>query len=165
MAAISERLLQKLMTTMNTCGLFVTCGIEPHNVMSTHWGSVGTMWNRDVFVLPVRESKLSHSIIAETGEFAVCMPIKDMRDEIMLCDHLSGYNTNKFGELHLHPKRARHIDAYVLAECGLVLECRVILAADMTKEGLDSALLNEMYAHKDFHTLYFAEILDCYTPD
>ena len=37
MAGISERQLQKLMTTMNTCGLFVTCGIEPHNVMSTHW--------------------------------------------------------------------------------------------------------------------------------
>ena len=164
MAGISERQLQKLMTTMNTCGLFVTCGIEPHNVMSTHWGTLGTMWNRDVFVLHVRESKLSHEIIAKTGSFAVCMPIKDMRDEIVLCDHLSGFKTNKFDELHLHPKRARHIESYVLAECGLVLECRVILSADMTKEQLDPTLFGDMYAQKDFHTLYFGEILDCYTP-
>ena len=164
MATISERDLQKLMTTMNTCGLFVTCGIEPHNVMSTHWGSVGTMWNRDIFVLPVRGSKLSHTIISKTGEFAVCMPIKDMRDEIMLCDHLSGYRSNKFNELHLHPKRARLIEAYVLAECGLVLECRVVFSADMSKDQLDAGLFREMYEHKDFHTLFFAEILDCYRP-
>ena len=76
MAGLSERQLQRLLTTMNTCGLFVTCGIEPHNVMSTHWGTIGTMWNRDVFVLPVRESKLSHEIITKNGPFAVCMPIR-----------------------------------------------------------------------------------------
>ena len=96
MAGLSERQLQRLLTTMNTCGLFVTCGIEPHNVMSTHWGTIGTMWNRDVFVLPVRESKLSHEIIEQTKSFAVCMPTKDMRDEIVMCDHLSGLKPISF---------------------------------------------------------------------
>ncbi len=76
---ITEKQQQKLMNTMNTCGLFVTCGTKPHNVMSTHWGVIGTLWNKQVFVLPVRESKLSHEIIESTKSFAVCMPIKDMR--------------------------------------------------------------------------------------
>lgn len=160
----SDRQLQKVMSTMNTCGLFVTCGISPHNVMSTHWGTVGTMWNRDIFVLPVRESKLSHEIIEKERSFAVNVPIKDMRDEIIMCDHLSGFVKDKFNALRLHPKKARHIPAYVLADCGLVLECKVLFAADMTKEQLDTALETEMYEHKDFHTTYFAEIVDCYDP-
>lgn len=160
----TDKQLQKVMTAMNTCGLFVTCGIEPHNVMSTHWGAIGVLWNKDVFILPVRGSKFSHSIIDKEKAFAVNVPIKDMRDEIAMCDHLSGYNSDKFAVLNLHPKRARHIPAYVLAECGLVLECRVLFVADMTKESVAHSLELDMYEHRDFHTLYFGEIADCYDP-
>lgn len=159
---LSEKQIQKLMGTLHSCGLFVTCGIEPHNVMSTHWGAVGTLWNRKVFALPVRTSKLSHDIIDANKSFAVCVPVKDMRDEIVMCDHLSGFFANKFEELHLHPKRAKSIDAYVLAECGLILECKVLFSADMAREQVDASLLEEMYSCKDFHTVYFGEIVDAY---
>ncbi|MCI9518012.1 MAG: hypothetical protein HFK08_01995 [Clostridia bacterium] len=159
---ITEKQQQKLMNTMNTCGLFVTCGTKPHNVMSTHWGVIGTLWNKQVFVLPVRESKLSHEIIESTKSFAVCMPIKDMRDEIVLCDHLSGFKADKFAELRLHPKRARHIDSYVVGDCGYILECKVILSTNMSKANMSDELLKDMYFHKDFHTMYFGEIVDAY---
>lgn len=158
----TDRQIQKMMTTLNSCGLFVTCGMDPPNVMSTHWGAVGIMWNRDIFILPVRESKLSHDIIAKNGSFAVCMPVKDMRDEIIMCDHLSGYKENKFERLHLHPKRAKNINTYVLSECGLIFECKVLFSADMTKEQIAPDLLFEMYDNKDFHTVYFAEIVTSY---
>lgn len=159
---ISEKQIQKLMTTMHTCGLFVTCGTNPPNVMSTHWGAFGSFWNRRVFALPVRTSKMSHDIIEQNKSFAVCVPIKDMRDEIVMCDHLSGFFTNKFEELHLHPKKARTIDSYVLAECGLILECNVLFAADMVRDQVDKHLLEEMYSCKDFHTMYFGEVVDVY---
>ena len=79
MAGLSERQLQRLLTTMNTCGLFVTCGIEPHNVMSTHWGTIGTMWNRDVFAWPTKQivaakngytTRIPFAVDAETKEAA-----------------------------------------------------------------------------------------------
>ena len=159
---LSEKQAQKITETMNMCGLFVTCGTNPPNVMSTHWGSIGTFWNRRVFVLPVRESKLSHEIIDKTKSFAVCMPVKDMRDEIVICDHLSGFKTDKFSQLHLHPKRARQIDSYVIADCGFILECKVILSVNMEDARIDSALTRDMYEHKDFHTLYFGVILEAY---
>lgn len=151
-----------LLNALKNSGVFVTCGKTTHNIMSTHWGTMGTFWNKDVFVLPVRKSKLSHEIIEQTKSFAISVPVKDMRQEIMKCDHMSGYNHNKFESLHLHPARARRIPTYTISECGLFFECKVIYEADMDAIHLDDELYKEMYQEKDFHTMYFAEILDVY---
>lgn len=159
---MTDKQRQQLMTAVRTSGVFVTCGIKRSNVMTTHWGTLGTLWNRDVFLLPVRGSKLSHEIITETGSFAVSVPVKDMRNEIVLCDHISGFYVNKFEELRLHPKRARKIDAYILGECGLIVECKVLAAVDLTKDNVSPALYEDIYAHADFHTLYIGEIVEAY---
>lgn len=151
-----------LMSALRLSGVFVTTGLENPNVMSTHWGTMGTLWNNSVFVLPVRPSKLSHDLIEQNKCFAISVPKKDMRNEIIQCDHLSGFFTNKFEALHLHPKRARSINTYILSECGLILECKVVFSADMTREQLDPELRAEMYSCKDFHTMYFGEIVAAY---
>lgn len=150
------------MNTIRSSGVFVTCGLNPPNVMSTHWGGQGAIWNREIFTLPVRKSKLSHDIINSTMSFAVSVPYKDMRNEIIMCDQLSGFSTNKFDELHLHPKKARHIPAYVLGECGLILECKVVYKADMDRDSISDELSEEMYSCKDYHTVYFGEIIEAY---
>lgn len=159
---MTEKQRLQLMNALRSSGVFVTCGIERANVMTTHWGCMGTLWNKDVFILPVRGSKLSHEIISKTKSFAVSVPIKDMRNEIALCDHISGFYTNKFEELHLHPKRARAVDAYILGECGLIVECRVAAAIDLTKENTAASIYEDMYASADFHTLYVGEVVEAY---
>lgn len=161
-ATMSVKQRAMLLNALKNSGVFVTCGKTTHNIMSTHWGTMGTFWNKDVFVLPVRQSKLSHQIIDETKSFAISVPIKDMRKEIMACDHMSGYDINKFEKLHLHPARAKRIPTYTISECGLFFECKVIYAADMEASQLCGELYNEMYDGKDFHTMYFAEIIDVY---
>ena len=103
---MTDRQRTQLLKAIRQSGVFITCGQrDKTNIMSTHWGSLGTFWNRPVFILPVRKSKLSHALIDENGCFAISVPIKDMRNEIVICDHLSGYDVNKFESLHLHPKR------------------------------------------------------------
>ena len=151
-----------VMAALRNSGLFVSCGKETPNLMSTHWGALGSFWNREVFVLPVREGKRSHEVIEKVKSFAIRVPTADMRNEIVLCDHLSGYAVNKFEELHLHPKRARRIPAYVLGECGLILECKVLFASPSAGAYFDPDLKGEMYAAKDPHTMYFGEIVACY---
>ena len=59
---------KKLMSAL-AGGLFVTCGKEKPNIMTTHWGALGAFWHKQVFVLPVRAGKRSHEILAETGSF------------------------------------------------------------------------------------------------
>ena len=152
-----------LLDALRTSGVFITCGKTTPNIMSSHWATIGLFWNRDVFILPVRRSKMSHEIIDQTKSFAVSIPIKDMREQIIQCDHLSGYNVNKFEELHLHPARARKIPTYTVSECGLFFECKVIYSAnDMSPNQLDSRLKEEMYESNDFHTIYFGQIINEY---
>lgn len=163
--AVSPKHRVAIATARQQSGIFITCGKTFPNVMSTHWGSIGTFWNRDVFILPIRKSKFSHRIIGETKCFAVSVPAKDMRNEIIACDRLSGYDVNKFEDLHLHPSRARKIPTYTVGECGLFLECRVIYEADTTDGQIDPLLHDEMYQNGDFHTMYFAEVVDLYEAD
>ena len=143
-------------------GLLVTCGKSPPNLMSTHWGGLGYFWNRWVFVLPVRYGKLSQSIITNAGEFCVSVPYSDLRHAIMQVDHISGHGHNKFEELHLHPVRAKTVQSYVVGDCGMHLECKVIYTGNTTADVVAPDLKAEMYAKKDFHAMYFGEIIDIY---
>ncbi|MCL2797843.1 MAG: hypothetical protein FWD58_07305, partial [Firmicutes bacterium] len=117
--AVSAKHKAILLNAIKTSGVFITAGKTTPNIMSSHWGSLGVFWNRDVFVLPIRKHKMTHEIIDVTKSFAVSVPIKDMRQQIIQCDHFSGYAMNKFEKLHLHPTRARKVPTFVVGECGL----------------------------------------------
>lgn len=155
---------RKIVNRAMPSGLFVTCGKERPNVMVTHMGALGSIWHKQIFILPVREGKLSHEILCETKSFAISVPTTDMSHEIMLCDSMSGYSVNKFEALRLRPKRAKHIPAYVLGECGLILECKVVYTASADNGFVDEMLKAEMYRGKEYHTMFFGEVVDCYAP-
>lgn len=143
---------------MSAYGLFVTCGKQTPNIMVAHNGTAGKLWGRDVFILPIKSNKYSYRIVTQTKSFALNVPAKDMRDEIARCDTISGFKYNKFEELRLHPKRARSIDAYVLGECGLIVECKVI--AILPPES--AVYTAEELTNSGNHTLFVGEIADCY---
>ena len=145
-----------LLSGMNNTGIFVTLGRKTPNIMVAHFGMLGKMWGRDVFVLPVRSSKYSYQIITQTKSFALNVPGRDMRGEIARCDTISGFNCNKFQELGLHPKRAREIEAYVLSECGLIVECNVIAQIP------PDAITTFNNAQISSHSLFVGEIATCY---
>ena len=161
--SVPQKYKTMLLNAVGTSGVFISAGKTTPNIMSTHSGSLGTLWNRDVFILPIRKNKMTHEIIDATKSFAISVPTKDMRNQIIQCDHLSGYGANKFERLHLHPARAKKIPAFTVAECGLFFECKVIFwADDMSPSQLDPRLMTEMYEGKDFHTFYFGEIINAY---
>ena len=117
------------------------------------------MWGKQIFTLPVRSTKYSYRIISQTESFALNVPARDMRTEISLCDTISGFKCNKLETLGLHPKRARSIDSYVLGECGLIAEFKVIAVID--PENIESKI-DGLFASKRPHSLFIGEIADCY---
>ncbi|MDR3021203.1 MAG: flavin reductase [Clostridiales bacterium] len=156
---ITQKHITILEKALHEQGLFVTCGKNPPNLMSTHWGSIGYFFNRWVFILPVRQNKLSHEIIDQTGEFTVSVPYTDLRNAIMKADIISGRKVDKFIELHLHPVKAKQVNSFVVGDCGLHLECKVIYTSEITRAVLNDAIFDELYSKKDYHTMYFAEII------
>lgn len=157
---LTDKDRQALLSNLTGTGIFVTLGLETPNIMVTHWGTLGKMWGREVFFLPIRSSKYSYKIATETLGFALNIPCRDMRSEIARCDTLSGFSCNKFEELNLHPKRARTIDAYVLGECGPIVECKIIALISPSAIASTTA---EQLSTSNAHTLFVGEISDCYS--
>lgn len=158
-AALTDKDRTALLNALHSTGVFVTCGRQTPNIMVTHTGTLGKLWGRELFMLPIRGNKYSYRIVSQTKSFALNVPARDMRSEIALCDTISGFKCNKFETLNLHPKRARKIDAYVLGECGLIIECNVI--ATIAPEAIASQIEGLTFDSTS-HTLFVGELAECY---
>lgn len=157
---LSDKERAVILNSINSAGIFVTCGRETPNIMVTHNGVLGKLWGRDVFVLPVKSNKYSYQIITKTKSFALNVPLRDMRDEIARCDILSGFKCNKFEELGLHVKRARTIESYVLGTRYTIAECKLIavIPPDCVSQQIEG-----LFSADNAHTLFVGEITECYS--
>lgn len=156
---LSDKEISTVISSISATGVFVTCGRKTPNIMVTHTGTIGKLWGRNVFMLPVKSSKYSYRIITQTKSFALNVPAHDMRTEISLCDSISGFKCNKFETLNLHPKRARSIEAYVLGECGLIVEFNVVAA--IPPENIKTET-DDLFVAERAHTLFVGEVADVY---
>ena len=141
-------------------GVFVSCGTDKKiNIMDTQWGTIGRMWGRDIFVLPVRKKKYSHGIIHKNMSFVVNVPTAEMRSKLIQCQNLSGKDVNKFNELGFTPVPAKRVNSVMIDECSIHLECKVIYISEMHASRLNPTIAKDMYIDKEYHTLFFGEII------
>lgn len=131
------------------------------NVMTIGWGLIGFLWQRPVLMVAVRDSRHTFTIIEQAADFTVCVPAGDMKKALMFCGTKSGRDLDKFQASSLTPVPAQMTASPVLQAPGIHLECRILLKAPMDPRLLDPAL-EELYPARDYHTLYFGEILASY---
>jgi flavin reductase (DIM6/NTAB) family NADH-FMN oxidoreductase RutF len=104
--------------------VLVSCGQERPNIITLAW--VGTVSSDPPAVsIAVRPERLSHSLIAEAGEFVVNLPYANQVDAVDYCGQVSGREVDKWAACRLTPVRATKIDTPLIAECPVALECRV----------------------------------------
>jgi flavin reductase (DIM6/NTAB) family NADH-FMN oxidoreductase RutF len=143
-------------------GAFLVSGDESCNVMTIGWGTIGILWFKPVFMLPVRQSRYTKEFVDKSGVFTVSIPYGGKLDEALrICGSTSGRDVDKFHAADIKAVRAKAVDTYVIEGCDHYLECRVLYktVVDKDKLGQEEA---ECYADNDMHTLYFAEIVKEY---
>lgn len=147
-------------------GVFLNVGGETPNTMTIGWASVGHIWKKPVFMVLVRKQRHSHEMLCRAGEFTVSVPtLQPLKQELLFAGTKSGRDVNKFAGHGLTALRAQRVDAPIIGECGLHFECRTLLQQDLDPKMMDAALRNGIYAAGDYHTMFFGEILSCYTTD
>lgn len=145
-------------------GAFLTTKVgEKVNSMTIAWGSIGYMWNRPVFMVMVRPQRYTYSLIEKSNEFTVTIPYKDVKKEIAFLGTKSGKTLNKLQELKINTITSEKINAPVLEMQGMHFECKVVYKTEMTNNNLDPKIDLAKYPEKDYHILYFGEILSSYT--
>jgi flavin reductase (DIM6/NTAB) family NADH-FMN oxidoreductase RutF len=146
-------------------GVFLTVATKRQtNVMTIGWALVGILWQKPVMMVAVRNSRHTFGLIEEAESFTVSVPMKGMNKELELCGTRSGRAVDKFTECKLATRKAQKVRSPVLDIAGYHYECRRLYKSALDPTMLDREL-DDLYPKKDYHTLYFGEIVACYQTD
>ena len=143
-------------------GAFLTVkGDGKVNTMTIGWAGLGFSWMKPVFMVAVRDSRFTYTILEKADDFTVSVPTSDMKEAILFCGTKSGRDIDKFEHCGLTPKDAQKTSSPIIDIPGIHLECKIIVKTPMDPDNMHRELY-AMYPEKDYHVLYFGEILACY---
>ena len=132
------------------------------NTMTIGWATFGYIWRKPVMMVAVRLSRHTFGIIENAQDFTVTVPLMDMLKETNFCGTHSGRNVDKFQACQLETADSRHVVSPIIKTSGRHYECKIIHRSAMDPARLDGDYDAAIYPKKDYHTLYFGEILACY---
>ncbi len=154
----------KIAEAMKPGILVTTKAGEKVNAMTIGWGTLGIEWGRPIFILFVRQSRYTKQMLEKNAEFTINVPIGEADKNILsFCGTKSGRNVDKIAELGLTLEEPTTISVPGIRELPLTLECRVLYQQDQDLSRLDTEVARRAYPDfADFHTAYYAQILDAY---
>lgn len=131
------------------------------NTMTIGWATMGIVWQKPILMIAVRKSRHTFTIIENADDFSVSVPTKNMSDQIRFCGTKSGRDMDKFKECDLTIKDSQTIFSPIIDLQGIHFECKIIFKSAMNPKFLNDEF-EKLYPEKDYHTLYFGEIVNCY---
>lgn len=106
--------------------VMVSCGSTPdeYNIITLSW--VGTICtNPPMCYISVRPERHSYDIIKKNMEFVINITTEELAYATDWCGVKSGKNVSKFEEMKLTPEKASIVQAPIIKESPLSIECRV----------------------------------------
>lgn len=107
--------------------VMVSCGETPeeYNIITIGW--VGTICSEPpMCYISIRKSRLSHEIISKTKSFVINLTTKELAKATDWCGVKSGRHFDKFKEMKLTPIKASVVNAPIIIESPLNIECEVV---------------------------------------
>lgn len=132
------------------------------NVMTIGWATFGIVWQKPIMMVAVRSSRHTFGIIEAAEDFTVTLPKGDMDKEIALCGSKSGRDMDKLQMTGLETSKGMKVVSPIIKAPGYHYECKIVYKSAMNPAYLDKEYDTSLYPLKDYHTLYFGEILACY---
>jgi len=104
----------------------ISCGNTPenYNLLTVSW--LGTICsNPPMCYISVRPERHSYQLIKESGEFVINLTNEAMAFATDWCGVRSGRDYHKFSKMKLTPVKAEMLDAPMIKEAPLCIECKV----------------------------------------
>ena len=104
----------------------ISCGNSPenYNLLTVSW--MGTICsNPPMCYISIRKERHSYNLIKETGEFVINLTNEDLAFATDWCGVKSGKDFNKFDEMKLTPVKGEMVNAPIVNESPLCIECKV----------------------------------------
>ena len=135
------------------------------NTMTIGWATFGFIWQKPIMMVAVRSSRHTFGIIEAAGDFTVTVPTGDMGKEIAFCGSKSGRDVDKFKMGNLATSKGSKVVSPIIKTPGYHYECKIVYKSAMNPAYLDKNYDTSLYPLKDYHTLYFGELMACYETD
>lgn len=147
------------------------------NSMTIAWGQIGIEWGKTFFTAYIRHGRYTHKLIEQTKEFTISVPLdrKSVVKAVAYCGSHTGKNTDKLKDMNLTPVQGINVQSPAIKELPLTIECKVIYQQEQDVENIPKDILNSCYpkdipsdnpmANRDFHTVYYGEIVNAYILD
>ncbi len=106
--------------------VLISCGNSPeeYNLLTISW--VGTICtNPPMCYISVRPERHSYEIIKKNREFVINLTNEDMAFATDWCGVKSGKDFNKFEEMKLTPEKGEKVNAPIVKESPICIECKV----------------------------------------
>lgn len=132
------------------------------NTMTIGWGTFGFIWQKPIMMVAVRSSRHTFGIMEAAEDFTVTVPAGDMSKETAFCGTKSGRDLDKFKMCNLETTSGCQVVSPIIKTPGHHYECKIVYKSAMNPAYLDKDYESSLYPQKDYHTLYFGEILACY---
>ena len=144
-------------------GAFLTVkSADAFNTMTIGWATFGFIWQKPIMMVAVRPTRHTFGIIEKSSDFTVTIPAGDMSKAIAFCGSKSGRDVDKFKMCNLEIADGQNVASPIIKVPGTHFECKIVYKSAMNEAFLDKNYDKAIYPLKDYHTLYFGEILACY---
>ncbi len=130
-----------------------------YNTMTVSWGSLGTVWNKPFVQVFCRPQRYTYRFLETFPTFTLSTFRPACHSALQLLGSKSGKACNKIAESGLTPVAAKTVAAPTFAEAELVFECQKLHAQFLDPKGFQDPSVESNYPTKDYHCVYFGEIV------
>lgn len=135
------------------------------NTMTIGWGALGTMWSKPFVFVAVRHSRYTFQFMENYDTFTLTAFPKEHHDALNLLGTRSGRDGDKIAASGLTPEPSSVIAAPSFKEAEIVIECQKNYANDLNPAHFLDESIDHHYPNKDFHRIYYGEILKSFGTD
>ena len=155
--------------------VMVSCGtMEKANIITIGWTGIINTEPAMTYV-SIRPERYSYDMVRESGEFVINLTTKDLVAACDWCGVKSGRNFDKFKETGLTAEKGKRVNAPIIAESPINIECKVkdmvhlgshdMFVAEIVGINVDSSIVDEngrlclekagliSYAHGTYYAL------------
>jgi flavin reductase (DIM6/NTAB) family NADH-FMN oxidoreductase RutF len=141
----------------------LTSGTEKKfNTMTASWGTMGVFWGKSIVTCYVRPTRHTFDFIENKDIFTLSFLGGEHRKILNFCGAKSGRDTDKVSETGLKPILLEN-SGISFEQSRLIIECKKIYFDDLKPVFfLPEGIEDKIYANKDYHRVYYGEIIGVY---
>ena len=139
-------------------GIILVAGVPP-NPMTIGWGTLGYIWSKPIFEILVRPVRYTFGLIENITDFSVNVLPDEFNKQVAICGSVSGRDIDKVAKCNFEMMRGECSNAFYINQSVIHYECRIIHKNNVDPGTLEPSIIDTYYEERDFHTVYYGEIL------